>query len=252
MITEKKKTKTFNRCINRLKHGDESLSSLAGHYASDYVDMLKENKETIIGDTPLPENLTSEEIIQYEERMFRIMVVIIEKDLKKNEIPEMEKEVRSMRKVLTNLEELEKRITRKEINYDSEKYDTWAGAGTVVSSDPIFLGENYREDFVVFTENPRPIVWLMVTLQNNCRVDYFNKGVYFHRIAESGKSYIDSGGLTLENESEFFLSNVQRVKKDIRVDLEYEMLSIDVFNKEYDTPIDKRGFSEEEEDEFLD
>jgi gamma-glutamylcyclotransferase (GGCT)/AIG2-like uncharacterized protein YtfP len=239
MISDKKKTKAFNRCINRLKSSDNRIPTImkGGHY----IDLLKQRQTEVINSVPLPASSNESDIEKYEVSMNDTMLVYLKKEVESVDIPEIKEEISNMKEILIELGSFKKKVIEEEVDYDHETFGEWGGAGLVVTSDPNSIGRD--GDFVVLVANARPIVWLMHTLKDICSeyLTYMNKEAFFHGIAKLATDFLDSCN-ELSNESQFFKEGTRFATE--RIDGHIENLSWLLVN--YDS------FWEEQENDLAD
>jgi hypothetical protein len=209
MITERRKTKVFHRCINRLKSSDSVLPSLMakGGY---FVDYLKKNQDTVIADVPLPESIKEVDIEQYESDMYNTMLAYLKRETESFEVPAVEKEISAMSRILEALESFMVEVTKGKADYRHRRYNGFAGCGLIVSSNPNDLKMEKEGDVVLLAVDPKPIVFLMDSLRVICGdyITYLNKHEFFHGIAKRASNHLDSCDEMLD-ETKFFFEGIK-------------------------------------------
>jgi hypothetical protein len=129
----------------------------------------------------------------------------------------MKNDISCLESTLFFLEDLEEFVQigdlSKDINQD--KFDYWSEGGVVVSSENIASSKG--SDYTLITNTPRPVVWLLANIRDIC-VKYFEFVNGFNvllSVAKNAEKYLNKNPFDIEQQIEFFLSNLARVKSKV-------------------------------------
>jgi hypothetical protein len=217
MIIEKRRFKTFNRNINRLKSAGSGIPSLMSK-GSAHVDFLKKHQNVVISSVPVPENASDEALDQYESEMYDSMLAILKEETEAYELPAVQEEIQSMLRILGGLNSFKKKITKEKPDYDHEKFDGWSGINLFISAQPSDLKMEEYGDTVILAVNPRPIVWLMHTLKDICSeyLSFANKYEFYYGIAHLAQKHLDDlDEMSSVGETQFFMEGIRFAQQQV-------------------------------------
>ena len=213
-MTNKQATRIFNRCINRLKSDDYSTPRILRYHSRPHVEALRKRREAILQRFGAPGNHYSE-IERYEQEMYAQLLQEILQQVAEKQLPRYREEVTRFRMVLERMELLRCHIetcfpTIRRFYHAERRFDRWKGCKVMVTSDRnarqrntidlsggqrliVFSDGRGDADFVVVTDNPHPLVWLMQRLwkeEGQGFIDFQNKFEFFGRIATAAQQFL--------------------------------------------------------------
>ena len=212
---EKRKRKIFHNCLYGFKayYTKSSCPSIMSSKIHPIIEKIRSNRIDIINSINL-ESIDPEDISAFQSKLDNI---IEEQAINfcKEFLPEYLEDKLIINHILSGYALLEFEIKNKYDRikrlYDRDKYKHWRGADVIVTSDEkyrqkstvdlsggsraVVLSSRGDADFVLVTDNPKPIVWMLYQLRDKSSgyIDYGNKYVFYGNIVQAAKKILESG-----------------------------------------------------------
>ncbi len=236
MLTEKQKTKIFNKSLNVFRDS-RNLNSTWSSYLHTIIEELKKEKQNLINNTFKRSDELAGKTYLYEKRMLNIMEEYIKTKVRKSLLKSFKKDLKGLVSSSGKLKVLLNKIEEGRIPKLSNTYSEWGGAGIIITSDPD--RNHYESDLFIVLKKPRPIVWIMIKLSDACSgyLTYMNKEGFFYDIASIAEESADKEGNFTKSEKHILKKVVLKAESAVCAELKSCELEIeritsdDVFNE---------------------